>query len=153
MPIDTNLLIYILAGLVVILAGLVIYLWTRVSKLLRGKDAASLEDTLHRLLKETDDLHRSRADIEEYLKQVETRLRRSISSVATVRFNPFQGTSGSNQSFATAFLSEEGNGVVFSSLYSRDRVSVYAKPVVKSTSTYELTGEEEEAIAKSKEKA
>jgi hypothetical protein len=154
MPISSNLIIfYILAALIVVLIGAVIYLWTRVSGLLRGKDASSLEDTMRALIKETESLNKSRKEMENYLTQVEKRLRRSISSIGTVRFNPFHGSSGSNQSFASAFLNEEGNGVVFSSLYSRDRVSIFAKPLAKGASAYELTGEEKEAIAKSQEKA
>ncbi|MDP3957889.1 MAG: DUF4446 family protein [bacterium] len=152
MPIDTNLLIYILLGLIAVLAGMVAYLWIKVARLLRGKDARTLEDTMRALQNDIDALRTSRAEIEGYLKQVERRLRRAISRVGTVRFNPFQGSSGSNQSFATAFLSEEGDGVVLSSLYSRDRVSVFAKPFEKGASSYELTGEEKEAIAKSKER-
>lgn len=153
MLVDTNLLIYVLFGLVAVLLGLIIFLWMKVARLLRGKDAKTLEDSWNQLLRETEGLHRSRKEIENYLKQVEARLKRAISGVGTVRFNPFQGSSGSNQSFATAFLSEEGDGVVLSSLYSRDRVSIFAKPLEKGTSSYELTGEEKEAIAKSKEQA
>jgi len=41
--------------------------------------------------------------------------------------------------------------VVFSTLYSRDRVGVYAKPVQNDASSFELTGEEKEAILKAKE--
>ncbi|NIT70429.1 DUF4446 family protein, partial [candidate division KSB1 bacterium] len=58
--------------------------------------------------------------------------------VGTVRFNPFKGTGG-GQSFAAAFLSEHGNGVVISTLYSRERVSVFAKPIQSFASEYELT--------------
>ena len=69
----------------------------------------------------------------------------------TVRFNPFKGTgAGGNQSFATALLNENGDGVVLSSLYSRERVSVYAKPVQKFSSEYELSGEEKQAIKSAK---
>ena len=67
--------------------------------------------------------------------------------VGTVRFNPFKGTGdGGHQSFATAFLDETGNGIVLSTLYIRDRVGIYAKPLKKGRSEYELTGEERKAI-------
>ena len=150
MPIDTNTLFYALIGITTLLAILVIHLEIRVHKLLRGKDAQTLEDTIVALSKETDSLKESRKEIESYLAIVEKRLRRAVSGISTVRFNPFKGTSGSNQSFSTAFLNEEGDGVVVSSFYSRDRVSVFAKPIKNSSSEYELTTEEKEAIAKSK---
>ena len=52
------------------------------------------------------------------LRQINTKLKKAIRGVETVRFNPFPDQ-GSNQSFAIGMLSEEGNGVVMSSLYSR----------------------------------
>lgn len=151
MPLDSATIFYALIAVIVLFAVLVIHLEIRVHRLLRGKDAKTLEDTILGLNKETDALNKSRGEIENYLSQVETRLRRAVSGVATVRFNPFKGSSGSNQSFATAFVDEQGNGVVFSSLYSRDKVSIYAKPLSKGASEYELTVEEKQAIAKTKE--
>ncbi|MEK7558371.1 MAG: DUF4446 family protein [Patescibacteria group bacterium] len=150
MPLNDHTLILILSGSLVLLLGIVIYLEVRLRRLLRGKDAQTLEDTIVALSKETDSLKESRKEIESYLAIVEKRLRRAVSGISTIRFNPFKGTSGSNQSFSTAFLNEEGDGVVVSSLYSRDRVSIFAKPIKNSSSEYELTAEEKEAIAKSK---
>ena len=43
-------------------------------------------------------------------------------------------------------LDEDGNGVVLSSLYSRERMSVFAKPIKNNKSEYELTAEEKEAL-------
>ena len=89
--------------------------------------------------------------MEEYLLSVEKRLKKSVQSVSTVRFNPFKGTgSGSNQSFSTTFLNEERDGVIISSLYSREHISVYSKPVVKGASEYELSDEEKESLEKAK---
>jgi hypothetical protein len=69
-------------------------------------------------------------DMEHYLTTVEIRLQKSIQSVETVRYNPFKGTgSGGNNSFSTAFLTEKGDGVVLTSMYARDRISMFAKPV------------------------
>jgi hypothetical protein len=68
-----------------------------------------------------------------------------------VRFNPFKGTgSGGNQSFATAFISEEGDGLVISSLHSREHVSIYAKPLRDGRSDFELTEEEKKAVKEAK---
>jgi hypothetical protein len=76
-------------------------------------------------------------------------LRKSIRGLETIRFNPFPDQ-GSNQSFAISFQNEDGDGVVISSLYARERMSVFAKPIKKGSSTYELTDEEREVINKSK---
>jgi hypothetical protein len=65
--------------------------------------------------------------------------------VGMVRFNPFHDTGG-DQSFAIAWIDEEANGVVVSSLYRRTGTQVYAKPLSRGDSDYPLTDEEQEAI-------
>ena len=72
---------------------------------------------------------------------MDARIRTSLRGIDTIRFNPFKDQ-GSNQSFAIGLLNEEGTGVVISSLYSRDRVSVFAKPIKKGQPEYDLTEEE-----------
>ena len=151
MQIDPTLLTYILAGIIVILVGLIIRLEVRINRLLVGKDSRSLEDSIVHAKKDIENLQMFRKDSLNYFTDVEDRLSRSIQSVETVRFNPFKGVGeGGNQSFATAFISENGDGVVVSSLYSRERVSVFSKPIKKFESTFDLTEEEQSVISASK---
>ena len=103
--------------------------------------------------KELEKTAKFKEEVGHYLARAEERLKRSVQSVETVRFNPFKGTGdGGNQSFATAFINEEGDGVVISSLYSRDRVSVFSKPLKNHTSEHEMSGEEKEALEEAKKK-
>jgi len=144
---------YTAAGalLLAILALLMIMsLRGRLRRLSLGR-SGSLEETLGVLTRDTKDLQEFRGEVEKYLKLAELRLRSSVQGVGLVRFNPFEGQGqGGNQSFAVAFLDEYLNGIVFSTLYARDRVGVYSKPIEKGSSTYELTGEEKEAIERAK---
>lgn len=141
----------ILALATLILLGLVISMYLKMRRFLVGIDSKHIGDSLTVVSSGLKDLQEFRSDLEKYLTEVETRLRRSVQSVHTVRFNPFKGTGGgSNQSFATAFVNEEGDGVVISTLYSRDHVSVFAKPVKKHSSEYELSDEEKEALEHTK---
>ncbi len=153
MPIlSTTTMIYVLLGLVLVLTVLIIRLEARLRKLLRGRDAKSLEDTIDGIAKEVSRLKTFQSESIEYLKNIEARLKRTVQAVETVRFNPFKGTGdGGNQSFATALLNEKGDGVVVSSLYTRDRVSIFSKPIKKLSSEFELTQEERQAIQKAKE--
>ncbi len=145
-------MIFILMGFIIVLALWIIRLEMRLKNLLAGKDGKSLEDSILNLRKHIDGLHQFQADSIEYFKNIEMRLKRSIQSVETIRFNPFKGTgSGGNQSFSTTFLSEKGDGVVISSLYSRDHVSVFSKPVKKFVSEFETTQEEKSVIKEAKE--
>ena len=152
MLIDQTFIIYgVLALLVIIVA---IWMWrmeVRMKRLLVGKNAQSLEDTFAAFRKEVGDLTQFTKDMEEYLTTVERRLKKSIQSVETVRFNPFKGTgSGGNQSFSAAFINEKGDGVILTSMYARDRISMFAKPLKAFVSEFELSEEEQESVEKSK---
>ncbi|MBY0473225.1 DUF4446 family protein [Patescibacteria group bacterium] len=117
--------------------------------------SGSIEESIAILLRDTKELQHFRIELEKYLKNAELRLRGSVQGVGVVRFNAFAGSAtgggaGGNQSFSAAFLDEELSGVVLSTLYSRNHVGVYAKPVEKGSSSFELTTEERDAIAKAK---
>ena len=121
----------------------------RLKRFFLGKKAKDLEDTLLSLQNEIKDLQKYKEKTERELSGVQSRLKKSIRGLETIRFNPFPDQGG-NQSFAIGLLNEEGDGVVLSSLYSRERMSIFAKPVRGGKSTYELTAEEKEALAKAK---
>ena len=145
---------YIAAGALLVTLLLLIntaLLERRLAKLTLGRNG-SFEETVGMLLRETKEMREFRGEVERYLKLVESRLRGSVSGVGLVRFNPFSADGqGGNQSFAAAFLDEEANGVVLSTLYARNHVGVYAKPLQNGTSTYELSQEEKEAIEKARQ--
>ena len=124
----------------------------RLSRLLIGKNAKTLEDTFVSITADIKDIQQFRKEMEHYLAHVEKRLKRSIQGVETTRFNPFKGTgSGGNQSFSVAFANEKGDGIVLTSMYARDRISMFAKPLKAFKSEFDLSEEEKESIDKSKE--
>jgi hypothetical protein len=144
---------YLAAGAFLLSIGalvLLLALRRRFAKLALGKNG-SLEESIGVLTRETKELKKFRTELERYLKLAEQRMRGSVQGVGMVRFNPFVGGQGGNQSFSCAFLDERGSGVVLSTLYARDRVGVYAKPVTAGASSFELSEEEKEAIAKAQE--
>jgi hypothetical protein len=148
---DPLFITYGCIGLSVILIGWIIRLEIKLHRLLIGKNARSLEDSIVGAHENLDKLNAFQREAIEHFINVEKRLSRSVQAVETVRFNPFKGVGeGGNQSFATSFINENGNGVVISSLYSRDRVSVFSKPLEKFVSPFELTEEEKEVIKNSK---
>lgn len=130
----------------------VILLSRRLDRLSLGK-SGSLEDTIGVLSEHMKDMQNFRSELEVYLKHAESRLRTSVRGIGVVRYNPFanDGSSGGNQSFAIAFLDESLSGVVFSALYARDRVGVYAKPLTQGASTFTLSDEERQAVEKAKQ--
>lgn len=143
--------IIILSIAVVALIGVIIHLHSKVNRFLVGIDSKHIGDSLTHLRGTAATEEAFRKELEAYLETVERRLKRSVQAVHTVRFNPFKGTgNGGNQSFATAFLTEDGDGVILSSLYAREHVSVFSKPIMKHASEFELSQEEKDALEKAK---
>lgn len=143
-------IIFLIVSGIAILVGIVWIVKTekRLNKFFMGKKASNLEDTINALQEEIKILKQSKTTTEQELSNVNKKLKQSIRGLETIRFNPFPDQ-GSNQSFAIGMLNEEGNGVVISSLYSRERMSIFAKPIKNGKSEYELTNEEKEALVKS----
>lgn len=133
------------------LLALVIWMWLRQRRFLIGLDAHNIEHSLNNVASDLGEMKAFREEMEAYLSSVEKRLRKSVQSVHTVRFNPWQGQgNGGDQSFATAFMNEEGDGVLISSLYSREHVSIFGKPIKKHSSEHELSEEERRAMEEAK---
>ena len=145
---------YATAGAAVIILLLlywIIRLEIKLRKLL-GKRNGTLDDALDTLRKDVGYLKRYTENATDKFQIIDSKLKKTVSGNETVRFNPFKGNgSGGNQSFATALINSEGDGVIISSLYSRDHVSVFSKPIKKLTSEHELSSEEKSALQKAKE--
>ncbi len=156
LSLTTEVLFWGIGGVAVIAVVNLIWLILlaqKINRLLGKTGVADIEGVLASIHGELQDLQEFREELEKYLETVEVRLKRSVQSVETIRFNPFKGTGdGGNQSFATAFIDEQGNGVVVSSLYSRERVSVFSKPLKSFESTLELTEEEQEVLQAARKK-
>lgn len=144
---DNYFLIINVGGAVLLVASCIVWCELRLRRFLRGRSGKNLEDVIVSISKELEGLDKSYGELETYLGSVEERLQKSVQNVGVVRFNPFHDAGG-DQSFAIALLDENKNGVVFSSLYSREGVRVYAKPIKNSASNYQLSPEEQQAIEK-----
>lgn len=150
--IPQDILLYSLIGIVIILAVIIIRLEIRINRLMKGKNAKSLEDIFIMVQKDVKGLQIFQGDIERYMAHVEKRLRRSVQNIQNIHFKAFEGLdSGGNQSFAIAFINENGDGIILSTMHARDRVNVFSKPIVNFTSKLALTEEEQAALTRAKE--
>ncbi len=123
----------------------------RLKRFFLGKKAKDLEDTIIGLEKNITELQKAKESTEKDIMVINSKLKKSIRGLETIRFNPFSDQ-GSNQSFAVGMLNEEGDGLVVSSLYSRERMSIFAKPIKNNKSEFELSAEEKEVLEKAKVK-
>lgn len=69
----------------------------------------------------------------------------AVQKVGFKRFNPFADTGGDN-SFALSLLDHKNNGVIISSLYTREGVRIYAKKIENGLSKQPLSKEEKEVL-------
>lgn len=136
-------------GLVIIgLLFYVISLERRLHRVFRGRKAHSLEDTIAEIQNRLNAHHSLAIKNSGDIKELDDKMKHCVRNVSTLRFKPFEDA-GSTQSFATALIDDHKNGVVISSLYTRDRMSIFAKPIVGGKSEYELTNEEKSVLADS----
>jgi len=146
-PEALQITVIVLSVITIALSVWVFVLERRMKKLLAGKDALSLEETIVALGEDIRALEKFQSDTENYITDSNRRIKRSIQGVETIRFNAFKGNGeGGNQSFAIALLSENGDGTVISSLFARDRMNIFAKPIKNFTSELEMTEEEKGAV-------
>ncbi len=79
------------------------------------------------------------------LRAIEVGARRAVQRVGIVRYNPYEDTGG-NQSFALALLDAEANGVMLTSLHSRQATRVYLRTIVGGRADAALSVQEAEAL-------
>lgn len=148
---------YILIGLAVVLCGLVawvVVLQIRLSRmsehytrLMTGVDGQNLQEILYQHVDEVRKALEVVSDLDTKTRRIDRTLKHSMQWMGVIRFNPFRNTGG-DQSFAWAIVDGYGNGIVLSSLHSRENTRVYVKPLQKWESVYSLTDEEKQAIAR-----
>ncbi|MDR3349843.1 MAG: DUF4446 family protein [Acidaminococcales bacterium] len=117
----------------------------RYDALMRDVGGKSLEEMVLGRLEQVQKVQNDMALLNNRYWQMGEQLAKCVQKVSVVRFSAFDGT-GSDLSFAIAFLDGKNDGVVFSSIYGRNEGRCYAKPVNQGQSTYALSDEEKRAI-------
>ncbi len=153
MPINPQILTYILAGLLLLLLIWNLLQQMKISRLnknqrllFRGRKGADLEEIILSGQKKMVLLENDIKDLFSLNKQTLYLAQKGLHKVGVIRFNPFRDLGG-DQSFAIALIDHENSGVIISSLYSRDGVRVYAKAIKDGKNKqYPLTEEEKQAI-------
>lgn len=144
-------LLFLIVGVILVWLATLEFRLMRLTKTLRvlfsGRTGADLEQVLREYMERMDRTDETIKQFNQRATLVEQKAPYNVSHVGVVRFNPF-ADKGGDQSFAVALLDDHHDGVVFTGLHSRSDVRVYAKPIVGGTSTYPLTNEESEAIAR-----
>jgi hypothetical protein len=123
----------------------------RYRKMMAGMENVNIEHLLLGHIEEVRQAVNKVKELDSECRRLDGIVDNAIQRVGIVRFNAFEDT-GSDLSFAIALLDRKKNGVVLASIYGRNESRIYAKPIVEGQSTYHLSNEEKEALAKALEK-
>ncbi len=153
---NPTLLNFLFTFLVLWLLVLSILLWQNIrhyNRLTGGIKKQELREILEHLLFQLKENKRETKELKQWLKALEEEEKFDLKKVGFIRFNPFSDTGG-NQSFCLALLDGHDNGIVISSLHSRDQTRVYAKAITQGkTEGQQLSRDEKEAIQTAQEMA
>jgi len=122
----------------------------KIKMLFQGQKMTDLEGVIFEQIKRSRQNEENLRELVDFSVGLEKMAQKSIQKVGLVRFNPFKDT-GSNQSFSLAMLDSFDNGLVISTLFTREGARIYAKPLEAGKSTYALSEEELEAIGRARE--
>lgn len=122
----------------------------RQKELFAGEEVQDLEELVLKHKKTLTMHNKNLKELGKILEELVDNNKLNIQKVGIVRYNPF-ADAGGNMSFSMALLDGHNNGIVISSLHSREATRIYAKPIESGKSKYPLTDEEKEAIAKAGE--
>lgn len=116
-----------------------------VTILKRGVEGTSLVDKVATQALQIEDLFNlldEQAKQKDYLTDV---LAGALQRVAVVRYDAFEDMGG-KLSYSATLLDENGDGVIFTSIYGRNENRTYAKAVRAGTASHVLSREESESL-------
>lgn len=120
------------------------------NRLMPKGEEGSFEQILESLIVKQEENRTLLASLENRFEQLHWLLQGCLQRVGLVRFDAFDDVAG-QQSFSVAFLDNQGNGLVITSLFGRNESRCYAKPVIKGDSPHRLSDEERTAIKQAME--
>ena len=106
-------------------------------------------ENIKEILAQFKDLKENFGKISKEIEVLKKENKFNIQKVGIVRFNPFKEIGG-NQSFSIALLDGNDDGIIITSLYTKEGNRVYGKPIKNGKSEYLLSEEEKEAIERAK---
>ena len=117
----------------------------RIDSLSRGKDTESLEDIILNFFERVESLEEGEEMTRAALTAIKDNLKITYQKKGLVKYDAFREMSGA-LSYSLALLDKENNGVLISSMYSREGCYTYAKDVKNGKCKINLSEEEAEAL-------
>ena len=147
--------VYILAAVVVLLLLVLILsiialikvrkLRRRYEAFMKGKDAASLEDTLLSGIGLTEQVAQKNRQIEEDIIALHKNQKITFQKMGMVKYNAFREMSG-DLSYALVLLDQNDDGFVINSVYTKEGGYSYIKEIKDGKCSIELSEDENTAL-------
>lgn len=117
----------------------------RIDDLTRGKDTESMEDIMLNFFERIESLEEGEKVTRSDLKDIKNNLKITYQKKGLVKYDAFREMSGA-LSYSLALLDKENNGVLITSMYSREGCYTYAKDIENGNCKLNLSEEEAEAL-------
>lgn len=115
-------------------------------RLTAGVAKKDLKSVLNEILKNVDGNKKGIVKLEKKSQSLEQDGKHHLQKIGFMRYNPFKATGG-DQSFVLSLLDDDDNGLVITSLHSRETTRLYAKKVKEGgKEKHELSDEEKQVI-------
>lgn len=153
---ENNIVFFLIATLLFSLASLVLaFIFYKQNKknnerlqiLFQGEEGKNLEKIIVDTNLKLQTFDKEIQQLFDISNQINDLAQKSLSRFTVLRFNPFKNLGG-DQSFVAVFLDSQNDGLVISSMHTREGTRVYSKPVFKGVEgeKYKFTEEEKEAV-------
>ncbi len=144
------IVVFILLIMMLALLKAINKLEKRQRKLTRGMNNKNLEEIITSYLDKIDEVKEESNEVRQQQQELSGKLSKCVQRVGVVRYKAFEDV-GSDLSFSIALLDSNNDGVVITGIYGRNDSTVYAKPIDKGISRYDLSQEEQEVLIKASE--
>lgn len=111
----------------------------------------NIDEMLKTYIQDVKEIKRDNSEIKAYYTKLDDDISSCIQKAGILRYNAFRDVGG-DLSFAMALLDREDNGIVLNGIYGSESSNIYAKPIKKGQSTYQLSDEEKYAIELAQQK-
>lgn len=140
------LILFLILGIWLTGISIVLYkIFALFNKLTKGVGEADLKKVLENVISKEEANEIKISDLAKRTSWLEEDGKAHVQKLGLVRFNPFKELGG-DHSFSLAILNAEDDGIIVTSLHTRDRTRVYMKDIKNSKSTFELSADEIKAL-------
>ncbi len=150
--IGTDLVVIILLVLVIIQFIWIFFIVSKYNKLNRrisrfttGRDAANLEEIILKRFSEIRQIVKNEKQQNKNIESINDKFLTTFCKIGLVKYDAFKEMSG-KLSFSLALLTENHDGIIITSMHSREGCYTYCKEVSNEESYYVLSEEERLAL-------